>query len=170
MESGINASFKDFSTSGVFYRPRNRPRFHRIAISKPNGRSWCLQFLLKSYSLRPLLGKKKFDFHRQVGKLAFPFELGSEIQRGFPPIMNWRVEVSTRQDFPDTHGQVLLAQIRDLGINSVQVLRFIRVFLIQAEADREAVTKAAAELLADPITEQFYLGQSKSPPGMVKAS
>ncbi|NIA06617.1 MAG: phosphoribosylformylglycinamidine synthase subunit PurL [Actinobacteria bacterium] len=84
--------------------------------------------------------------------------------------MNWRVEVSTRKDFPDTHGQALLSQINDLGITTVQALRFIRVFLIQAEADRQAMTTAAAELLSDPVTEDFYLGQSKPPPGLAKAT
>ena len=82
--------------------------------------------------------------------------------------MNWRIEVSTRQDFPDTHGQALLSQIRDLGITSVQALRFIRVFLIQSDTDRPAIERAAAELLADPVTEHFHIGQTKPPPGPAK--
>ena len=84
--------------------------------------------------------------------------------------MNWRIEVSTREEFPDTHGQALLRQVRDLGISSVQALRSIRVFLIDSEAERSAIDRAAGELLADPVTEHFHIGQSRSPAGPAKVN
>ncbi len=84
--------------------------------------------------------------------------------------MNWRIEVSTREEFPDTHGQALLRQVRDLGINSVQALRSIRVFLIDSEAERSAIERAAGELLADPVTEHFHIGQSRPPAGPAKVN
>ncbi len=84
--------------------------------------------------------------------------------------MNWRIELSTREEFPDTHAQALLSQIRDLGITSVQALRFIRVFLIESDAERSAIERAAAELLADPVTEHFHIGQTKPPPGPAKVN
>ncbi len=84
--------------------------------------------------------------------------------------MNWRIELSTREEFPDTHAQALLGRIRDLGITSVQALRFIRVFLIDSDAERSAIERAGAELLADPVTEHFRIGQSKPPPGQAKVN
>ena len=84
--------------------------------------------------------------------------------------MNWRIELSTQEEFPDTHAQALLGQIREMGITSVQALRFIRVFLIDSDAQRSDIQRAAAELLADPVTERFRIGQTKPPHGPARVN
>ncbi|MEN6428561.1 MAG: phosphoribosylformylglycinamidine synthase subunit PurL [Phycisphaerales bacterium] len=81
----------------------------------------------------------------------------------------WRFEVFNRSGLPDVQGNSVLADIRELGIQSVEVVQSARVFLIEADFDREFAERVARELLTDPICEQHYLGRSGPPPGLAKA-
>ncbi len=74
-----------------------------------------------------------------------------------------RVEVSSKAGFPDVHGNDILANIRQLGINGATAVSSIRVFLIETDTDDNGLARIASELLTDPIAEQYYLGNSDAP-------
>ena len=82
----------------------------------------------------------------------------------------WRVEVYNRSGFSDVHGKSVLEDIQELGIDSVQVVQSAKVFLIEAEFDKEFALRLARELLADPVCEEYYIGRSGPPAGLAKAT
>ena len=81
-----------------------------------------------------------------------------------------RVETYTRGEFTDVAGQVVGADIRQLGIRTVEAVQAIRVFLLEGELSREAVERIARELLADAVTEGYYVGCSPAPAGLAAAT
>ncbi|HUT45626.1 MAG TPA: phosphoribosylformylglycinamidine synthase subunit PurS, partial [Sedimentisphaerales bacterium] len=82
----------------------------------------------------------------------------------------WRVEVFNRSGFSDVHGKSVLEDIQELGINSVQVVQSAKVFLIEADFDKDFARRLARELLADPVCEEYYVGRSGPPAGLAKAT
>ena len=82
----------------------------------------------------------------------------------------WRVEVFNRSSFSDVHGKSILEDIQELGINSVQVVQSAKVFLIEADFDKDFAQRLARELLADPVCEEYYVGRSGPPAGLAKAT
>lgn len=82
----------------------------------------------------------------------------------------WRFEVFSKPSFADVHGNSVLESIKELGFNSVQAVQSARVFLVEADFDRSFAQRLAAELLTDPVCEQFFLGKSKAPAGLAKAT
>ena len=82
----------------------------------------------------------------------------------------WRFEVFNRSDFSDVQGTSVLEDIRELGISSVQVVQSAKVFLIEADFDKDFAKRLAQELLADPVCEEYYIGRSGPPAGLAKAT
>ena len=82
----------------------------------------------------------------------------------------WRFEVFNRADLPDVQGNSVLADIRELGIPSVEVVQSARVFLIEADFDQAFAERVARELLTDPVCEQYHIGRSGPPAGLAKAT
>ena len=82
----------------------------------------------------------------------------------------WRVEVFNRSGFSDVHGKSVLEDIQELGINSVQAVQSAKVFLIEADFDKDFARRLARELLADPVCEEYYVGRSGPPAGLAKAT
>ena len=82
----------------------------------------------------------------------------------------WRVEVFNRSGFSDVHGKSVLEDIQELGINSVQAVQSAKVFLIEADFDKDFADHLARELLADPVCEEYYVGRSGPPAGLAKAT
>ncbi len=82
----------------------------------------------------------------------------------------WRFEVFNRAGFADVAGSSVLEDITELGIDSVEAVQSAKVFLIDAEFDRAFAERVAAELLSDPVCEQYYIGRSKAPAGLAKAT
>ena len=82
----------------------------------------------------------------------------------------WRFEVFNRSDFSDVHGKSVLEDIRELGISSVQAVQSAKVFLIEADFDKNFAERVAQELLADPVCEEYYIGRSGAPAGLAKAT
>ncbi len=82
----------------------------------------------------------------------------------------WRVEVFNRSGFSDVHGKSILEDINELGISSVQVVQSAKVFLIEADFDKDFAKRVAHELLTDPICEEYYIGRSSAPAGLAKAT
>jgi len=82
----------------------------------------------------------------------------------------WRFEVFNRPGFSDVQGASVLADIRELGIGTAQAVQFARVYLIEADFDRNFAERLGRELLADPVCEEYYIGRSVAPAGLAKAT
>ncbi|MHC4426339.1 MAG: phosphoribosylformylglycinamidine synthase subunit PurL [Planctomycetota bacterium] len=82
----------------------------------------------------------------------------------------WRFEVYNRSGFSDVHGKSVLEDIQELGIDSVQVVQSAKVFLIEADFDKDFAQRVAQELLTDPVCEEYYMGRSGPPAGLAKAT
>jgi len=85
-------------------------------------------------------------------------------------VRQWRFEVFNRPGFSDVHGNSVLEDIKELGINSVEAVQSAKVFLIQADFDEAFAERLARELLADPVCEEYYIGRSSAPAGLAKAT
>jgi len=85
-------------------------------------------------------------------------------------VKQWRVEVFNQSGFPDVHGKSVLEDIKELGISSVEVVQSAKVFLIEADFDRDFTERLAKELLTDPVCEEYYIGRSSAPAGLAKAT
>jgi len=85
-------------------------------------------------------------------------------------VKQWRVEVFNRSGFSDVHGKSILEDINELGISSVQVVQSAKVFLIEADFDKNFAERVAHELLTDPVCEEYYIGRSSAPAGLAKAT
>ena len=55
----------------------------------------------------------------------------------------WRIEVFNRSGFSDVHGKSILEDIKELGISSVQVAQSAKVFLIEADFDKNFAERLA---------------------------
>ena len=82
----------------------------------------------------------------------------------------WRIEVFNRPGFADVQGTGVLSDIKELGISTVEAVQFARVYLIEADFDKNFAERAAKELLTDPVCEDYYIGRSVAPAGLAKAT
>ena len=82
----------------------------------------------------------------------------------------WRFEVFNRRGFSDVHGKSVLEDIRELGIRTVEAVQSAKVFLIEADFDKDFAEHVAKELLSDPVCEEYYTGRSGAPAGLAKAT
>jgi phosphoribosylformylglycinamidine (FGAM) synthase PurS component len=85
-------------------------------------------------------------------------------------VRQWRFEIFNKPGFSDVHGASVLDDIAELGISSVQAVQSAKVFLIEADFDKDFATRVANELLVDPVCEQYYMGRSGAPAGLAKAT
>ncbi len=70
-----------------------------------------------------------------------------------PPAV-YRVAVGTRPGRRDPRGESALAALREAGLEGARVVRFQAVYLLETDAPRAAVERAAREFLADPVLEE----------------
>ena len=98
----------------------------------------------------------------------------------------WRFEVFNRSGFSDVHGKSVLDDIEELGVTCVEAVQSAKVFLIEADPsipstglrtgapgtgfDDAFARRVAKELLSDPVCEEYYIGRSKAPAGLAKAT
>ncbi|MBN2139015.1 MAG: phosphoribosylformylglycinamidine synthase subunit PurL [Sedimentisphaerales bacterium] len=82
----------------------------------------------------------------------------------------WRFEVFNRSGFADVHGQSVLEDITELGLDMVEAVQSAKVFLIEADFDESFARRVATELLSDAVCEEYYIGRSKAPAGLAKAT
>ena len=82
----------------------------------------------------------------------------------------WRFEVFNKAGSADVHGNSVTEDIWELGIDSIQAVQSARVFLIEADFDKTLAERCANELLTDPVCEEFYIGRSRAPAGLAKAT
>jgi len=71
-----------------------------------------------------------------------------------------RVEVRIKSHFPDPAGRGLVRDIQDLGINSVTDVRVVEVYWLNVHLSPEKLELIASQLLADPVTQEYWCGQS----------
>ena len=82
----------------------------------------------------------------------------------------WRFEISSKQGFPDVHGKDVLEDVRQLNIQSVEDVISEKVYLIEADFDQAFAERVAAELLADSVCQDWYIGKSGIPAGPMQAA
>jgi phosphoribosylformylglycinamidine synthase len=85
-------------------------------------------------------------------------------------VKQWRFEVFNRRGFSDVQGKSVLEDIRELGIRTVEAVQSAKVFLIEADFDKDFAEHVAKELLSDPVCEEYYTGRSGAPAGLAKAT
>ena len=79
--------------------------------------------------------------------------------------MEWKIEIRNKKGVFDPLGNGIKKDIHDLGIKGVKKVNVAQVFIISgdiAEADGQRI---AEELLADPITEEYSLGEAPNHKG-----
>ena len=82
----------------------------------------------------------------------------------------WRFEVLNRPGFADVHGNSVLEDIKELGISTIEAVQSAKVFLIEADIERDFAKRLGEELLTAPVCEEYYIGRSKAPAGLAKAT
>ena len=75
----------------------------------------------------------------------------------------WRFEVFNRSGLSDVYGNSVLEEIKELGISSVEAVQSAKVFLIEADFDKDFAQRVGKELLSDPVCEEYYIGRSGAP-------
>jgi len=93
-------------------------------------------------------------------------------------VRQWRFEVFNRAGFADVHGNSVLEDIKELGIGSVEAVQSAKVFLIEADPstalgtgfDKGFAKRLAKKLLTDTVCEEYYIGRSRAPAGLAKAT
>ncbi|MHC5034439.1 MAG: AIR synthase-related protein, partial [Planctomycetota bacterium] len=71
--------------------------------------------------------------------------------------MQYRIEVIHRRDRKDPAGLSALADIRDLGIEVVEDVRAVDVFLVDGTLEPEHVHTLTADLFLDPVVQQYRI-------------
>jgi len=81
-----------------------------------------------------------------------------------------RIEVFTKPGYLDVHGDNVLADIKQLGIRTVEAAQALRVFLIEGQLEPDQLHRIARELLVDPVSEQYHTGRTGPPVGPAQAT
>ena len=71
--------------------------------------------------------------------------------------MEWQIEVRFRPGAYDAHGQEVLEEVRGLGLARIEAVEASRLFTLASDAPAEHVQRLAADLLTDPVVEQYAL-------------
>ncbi len=61
---------------------------------------------------------------------------------------------------PDPRGEALRADIRDLGIGTIEQVRVSNVYLLEGKLSPKEITIICQELLADPVVEEYAIGEA----------
>ena len=74
-----------------------------------------------------------------------------------------RVEVRLKSHLPDARGISLTKDIHDLGITSISDIRVVDIYWLDADLTPDTLDSVCRQLLADPVTEEYwYHGQPRS--------
>jgi phosphoribosylformylglycinamidine synthase II len=84
--------------------------------------------------------------------------------------MTHRIEIYTKAQFLDVHGQDTIADIHQVGLTAVEAVQSIRLFLLRGNLDSESLHRIARELLVDPVSEEYCLGRLAAPAGIAPAT
>ena len=78
-----------------------------------------------------------------------------------------RIEIRSREGFGDPHAEGVFHQIRELGVRAVEGVRSVRLFFLIGALDEADARRVAADLLIDPVVEEFHHGSSNGGGGAV---
>ncbi len=74
--------------------------------------------------------------------------------------MKWKIEVSYKPETPDAIGQSILQDITDLGLAGVESVHTVQIYWIEGEVNSHAIERICAELLADPVAQNYVYSRS----------
>ena len=74
--------------------------------------------------------------------------------------MKWKIEVSYKPETPDAIGQGILQDATDLGLAGVESVHTVQIYWIEGDINSHAIERICAELLADPVTQDYLYGRS----------
>ena len=74
--------------------------------------------------------------------------------------MKWKIEVSYKPETPDAIGQGILQDIADLGLTGVESVHTVQIYWIEGDINSHAIERVGAELLADPVTQNYVYSRS----------
>ena len=78
-----------------------------------------------------------------------------------------RIEVWYRKGVFDAGSRGLCSDVLDLGVKGVTGAEIGAIFLVKGKISPSGLKKVARELLADPVTQEFYSGKRALPKGAV---
>ncbi len=81
--------------------------------------------------------------------------------------MLWEVEILPIGSEKDYEGQRILASASSQGIRGLHAVKSAKTFLIQGDLTRDDATRAAEQLLVDPVTEQFHIHELPASPSEI---
>jgi len=76
-----------------------------------------------------------------------------------------RIEIRLKADLPDVRGLSLIRDINDLGIASVNNIRVVDIYWLDADLTPHTLKLICRCLLADPVTQEYWYGQCSRPNG-----
>ncbi|MFC1908549.1 phosphoribosylformylglycinamidine synthase subunit PurL [Chloroflexota bacterium] len=79
-----------------------------------------------------------------------------------------RLEVSLKSHLPDARGDGLVRDIHDLGIATVSGVRVVDIYWLDAELTGNELDLIGRCLLAEPVTQDYFLGKSTQNGEMTK--
>ena len=69
--------------------------------------------------------------------------------------METRIEVFTKENFPDAVGNEVASEIVNIGITSIDEIRVVQVYLVDGDLIKEDVKRICSELLIDGLTQDY---------------
>ena len=73
--------------------------------------------------------------------------------------MFYKIEIQDKPGIFDAAGEGIKRDILDLGIKSVQGVKFIQVYYIEGNVSQKDTLKICRELLCDPVSQDYYLNR-----------
>ena len=71
--------------------------------------------------------------------------------------MKHRIEIRLKEGVTDAHGSSVQIQVRELGIDRLAGVRFVRIFFLIGDLSAQEAARIAEDLLVDPIIEEYVL-------------
>ncbi|MHC4307961.1 MAG: phosphoribosylformylglycinamidine synthase subunit PurS, partial [Planctomycetota bacterium] len=69
--------------------------------------------------------------------------------------METRIEVFTKEHFPDSIGNEIASEVVHMGITSVDEIRMVQVYLVEGDLSGEDIGRICGELLIDGLTQDY---------------
>ncbi len=73
--------------------------------------------------------------------------------------MIWQVEIGVKGNLLDPVSEGVKSDIRDLGIKSVQDVRFVRIYVIDGSLSENEIDVVARSILADPVIHNYSVSR-----------
>ena len=73
--------------------------------------------------------------------------------------MLWQIEIGMKPNLADPMGLGARNDILDLGIKNVREVRFIRIYVLEADLDEAEISRIITSLLVDPAVNDYACNQ-----------